>query len=201
MAAALLTTLAVAMVSAHREEVAVSMPHVVQVNGVCSGFIADYGFVVTARHCVDTETPEQKVRFYDGVESTFRVATVGKDIETHDFAILAGDTRGLKPTTITDQPPPNGDVCYHVGYGGGVPYQVLIFCQVTQTALNHRGYLELSTAAIGGDSGSMVASKDHKVFGILVRSRFPIPTALAVRASYAKEAIQRIKGTPHGLGK
>ena len=184
--------LLMAALAVNREEVAVSVPQVVQINESCSGFIADYGFVVTARHCIDG-MPLASIKFYDGLRIPFVVAKIGKDMDTFDYAVLTGDTRGITPLKITAKIPAEGELCAHIGHGGASPQQLMIRCQVGANTGYMRGYIKLNSTAIGGDSGSMVINDNEEVFGILVRSRFPVPITLAVRASHARKAIQDLK--------
>ena len=194
--AAAFPILALALIAAHREETAVSLPQVVQINSGCSGFIADFGFIVTARHCVDDaygHTELQDIKFYDGLHAMFTTAVVGKDLDYRDYAVLIGDTRGIKPLEFANRLPEEGDLCAHVGHGGASAQQLLIYCQVGAINGWYDGYIKLYSNAIPGDSGSAVMNEAGEVFGILVRSRYPVPVALAVKASYAKMAIVKLK--------
>lgn len=183
----------------NREQVRFSLPQVVMVNGGCSGFIADFGFVVTARHCVDKEIgfdpSVASIKFYDGMLSHFKVAKIGPDMQEHDFAVLQGDTRGIEPMRMSESYPPQGSLCAHIGHGGASPQQLGVYCYVEGYHYfgQESGYIELASNAIPGDSGSMVFNKKYEVFGILTRSAFPIPVALVVPISLAKSALKSIK--------
>jgi hypothetical protein len=157
--------------------------NVVQISRHCSGFILPKNIVITARHCVSenivTGSPV-KVVFYDGLEADFNLIGYGEAEDSRDFAILRGDTRGFTPWQISETIPEKGSICAHVGHGGGSPRQLLGVCRVI--GLDHTsGYIELAGAVIGGDSGSAVFDYEtQKVFGIIVRSSYPVPTVLVV---------------------
>lgn len=158
------------------------------VNGGCSGFIGFPNVVITAAHCIDGVEDVQQVRFYDGLKGDFKVIKIGEPDHT-DFALLLGDTRGIDPLPLAKKPPAYGERCYSIGHGGGNPKQMLLPCE-TRPPLPipwHR-YVGLHSNIIGGDSGSFVANEEDEVFGIIVRSSFPVPVALAVKIRYAQEA-------------
>ena len=183
-----------------RFEVPVEDHRVVQLNGNCSGFVAAPGYVFTAAHCIEDASAIQEVRFWDGMYAKFEVADVGTP-DHRDWAILRGDTRGIEPPEFYLGYPEDGTKCISIGHGGGQARQAGALCEVRPPLADPewRRYVAMSASVIGGDSGSLVMDRDGRVFGIVVRSSYPVPVSLAVKISLPLAALaklQRQKITP-----
>jgi hypothetical protein len=184
-----------------REEFPVMFPNVVSIDKHCTGFIVPGNYVVTARHCVREELASDgllrpTVYFFDGMSTNFDIVAVGSGEDNHDWAVLRGDTRGILPFEISPQLPKQGDRCAHVGYGGGSPRQLALPCIVTHSN-EDQGYIGVSSNAIGGDSGSPIFNlQTGVVFGIVVRSAFPIPHSQAVPILEAMVAMEKNYANP-----
>lgn len=183
-----------------RYEVPTQVPQVVQVENFCTGFVAAPGVIFTAAHCVADAVQEGQtqleVRYPDGFRTHATILGYG-DEDSRDWAVLAADTRGLQPLKIAQRPPVAGTVCAVVGHGGGSPVQRATPCQVIGPDM---GYLALSATVIGGDSGGPVLDAETgEVFGITVRSRYPVPVALAVDVQRAARAAQELLRARHLL--
>lgn len=167
------------------------VPQVVAVGRFCSGFVVAKGVVATAAHCADRvreEGNQVELRFADGRRTSARVLVYG-DVDHRDVALLAADTGDVEPVLLAARAPVAGTVCLVVGHGGGSPTQNAHLCEVRGA---ERGYLQLSATVIGGDSGAPVYNfETGEVFAVAVRSRFPVPSALAVDARYLKELLSR----------
>lgn len=193
--------LAFPQVTAERQrfERPAEVPQVVAVSSYCSGFVVAKGIVATAAHCarrVQEDGNQVELRFSDGRRSRFRLLSFG-DVDHRDVALLAGDTGEIEPVTLAAKAPVAGTVCLVVGHGGGSPTQNAHLCEVRGF---ERGYLQLSATIVGGDSGSPVYDfQTGEVFGIAVRSRFPVPSGLAVDAAYLKTLLARAQPAHEAL--
>lgn len=169
--------------AANRHEIPSLFQNVVSIENHCTGFIMPNNLVFTAKHCVvenEAVNGPVSVYFFDGLMGSFRIVATGAEMDSRDWAILAGDTRGIEPFQFKRTPLKDGTACGHVGHGGGSPRQLGILCNVIK-AKDQDGYIYLSDSSIGGDSGSPVFDLDtFEVFGIIVRSAYPMPKGYAV---------------------
>lgn len=188
------------VVSFNKSYTILRLPMEAQLSGIvflgdrsCSGFVPHPGYVITAAHCIQEALYEARpllqVTFTNGYSASFEVVEYGK-LDYRDFALLKGDTKEAIPLEFDSKIPVVGDVCASIGYGGYAQSQMISPCQVALNIGLVSGYLPLFADIIPGDSGSAVISiETQKVIGISVRSRSPIPVALATPIRYAREAL------------
>lgn len=177
-----------------RPEVAVTSPRVVIVNDECTGFILADGYVATANHCMepaDTNKPGDKqiVTLFDGSKETFTLVAKG-NADEKDYALLKGNTHGIAPAPVALLSPPVDSTVRAVGYGGG--QSGLNSLHMTIGAYEGEyppGYMKSSIVVLPGDSGGPLLDEEGNICGINVRTGYPIPVGLSVKAFYVVQAM------------
>jgi len=157
-----------------------------QIGAHCTGFLVGEDLLVTAGHCINRVNYKDK-RFVFGYRmvsktepKVFRVHE--KDVYKAkelvawslsptggDYAVVRLDRKveGVKPLEIRDSRLRKGDSVYVLGHPVGLPLKYAPNAKVTQDVFAE--YFKASLDTYGGNSGSPVFDKDHKVVGILVR--------------------------------
>jgi len=166
-----------------------NVPNILSLNSSCTAFVIGKNRIMTAKHCVMGMKETNRLStgvFVDGYTTNFKLVNEGEEIDTHDWAVLEGDTRNVIPFKLTTKLPNVEDICWHAGYGGTGVVQNKMLCSFSYT---YTGYIVISSAAIPGDSGSPVIDENTGVVvGLLVRTRYPIPTAYLVPFTELKKA-------------
>lgn len=159
----------------------------VQVDGVCTGWLAFDDIIVTAAHCIRGDMDDiYFVEFWDHKIDGFKLVYMGTPGTETDIAILVGDTRDIEPFEIALKKPGWMTYIYSLGYGP-TPHQwttdgLYIEKACTKTGCEH--YLGLR--AIPGDSGGPVLNNEGKVFGIIHSSFWPYGIGISIAAPTTK---------------
>jgi serine protease Do len=177
-----------------RPEISAVSPRVVIVNDECTGFIIGDGYVATAHHCIEPrEKPEigskEYVKLGDGLVEEFTVIGLG-DENAKDFAVLLGNTHAIPPCPISLIEPKKDMVLRVLGFGGGEhSLNSLHLTMGAYIGTTEDGYMETAVIVLPGDSGGPLLDEDGSVVGINVRTGYPIPVGLSVKAFYAVQAM------------
>lgn len=159
--------------------------------GQCTGFVVQPGVIITANHCVRDllagSNLQIDVAFSNGRHSNFSIVDHGANEITDDWAILFGDTADSEPIVADIGPIKDYSFGYHLGYGGGAVVQQSSFIVINSIDR----MLNLSAEIIPGDSGSPLMLGEY-VVGIITRSAFPFPSALAVSIARPIKALQKL---------
>jgi hypothetical protein len=134
----------------------------------CSGFIIKEGYILTAGHCVDHNPKEIRVKLWDG---NFEIFTVFKssyeegNFQHQDWAILKGNTRGLRPLEPSLEPQPASPA---FAFTGRHFHRLMTPGALIGIRKLHDDSEELLLVIDfkHGDSGGPVIGSDGKVIGI-----------------------------------
>lgn len=164
-------------------------PFYEQKNGAfCSGFLVGEDLLLTAGHCIRTETACKSTRFVFGfgikdknnfpdtvdVQDVYECKALVARTEQStgaDFAVIRLDRKVANHAPLalnrkTD--PAQGTALVVIGHPAGLPTKVAAGASVRDP--NKNGYFIANLDTYGGNSGSAVFnSKTHEVEGILVR--------------------------------
>lgn len=172
-----------------RAEFEVDVAQIVKVNDRCTGWVAFPNVVVTAAHCIFNPERPQVIKFNDGAYYKFELIEMG-ELGPKDYALLRGDTRGIDPIPLGEEPEVGGQ-CYWAGYGGARAQQYALRCQVQSRHPQYEDWIHIAGEAIGGDSGSPLMDSEGRVFGIVVAGFVDTPVSFATDIAYVREAYQR----------
>jgi len=176
-----------------RPEVSVASPRVVIINDECTGFILADGYVGTANHCMEPAEKnvlgdKQTVTFFDGSKEVFTLIAKG-NADEKDYALLRGSTHGIAPSPVAMLSPAVDGVVRAVGYGGGDRGLNTLHMTVGAYEGEYEGYMKSAIVVLPGDSGGPLLDEEGNICGINVRTGYPIPIGLSVKAFYLVQAM------------
>lgn len=164
---------------------------VVLLDNGCSGFVIKASYLITAKHCVKYRT-SVTAHFENTLYGTFSVVSKGNNDTTHDWVLLKGDTGKVLPTTLSQNQPSFGDLCYQIGYGDTNEIgQHLTQCYVLGDFGD--GYFRLAANFVPGDSGSPIFDNKGYVIGMVTRSYFPRPIGYGVSLVTLSDVYRSLK--------
>lgn len=155
----------------------------------CSGTLIADDLVLTAGHCVRSQSDCRSVRFVfkyyrDAEGSLERVTTDDifscSELVAHrynssiDYAVVRLDRSAAPrftpaPVKRADEALSRGDQVAVIGSGSGIPFKIDNGGRVREPRANSRDYFKATTDTFGGNSGSGVYDENGQVVGILVR--------------------------------
>lgn len=165
---------------------------VVSVNGICSGFVAAPGLVVTAAHCV-ARSPLVRVIFRDLSVGFFKVVRSGKSATTDDLAILKGPTLQWPSLQLSPKRVEKYRLARHFRF---IPHELVQKMLVVLTGRElcepeNGCWLTIIGNIQGGDSGGAVVDPEtNLVVGMVTMSYDQAPLALAI---YSDEILKELK--------
>jgi len=164
---------------------------VVNIDRICSGAIIQEGLIVTAAHCVQ-DRGRIGVTFYDFQFGDFELIYIGELGGPEDYALLRGNTRGLKALPLTNAEPNFLAGIMHYGYSGSIHQWLTAGLYLGYFCNPRQCETYLSVRTIPGDSGGVVVNLNNEVIGIVYSSYWPINVGLSMMVP-AEIIIDKIK--------
>jgi hypothetical protein len=165
--------------------------NLVNISGICSGFVSEPGIVYTAAHCTKGSRT-MKVCFSDLSCDTFQVVAEGSVEKNDDYAVLVGKTGtrpGLSKRLIGELQPEQRCLVLTSRNGAGNSEACPCLTRPPSAEPMDKNLIIVHAEIRPGDSGSPAILKDDVVFGIVVQHQQPAPWGGVTPISSADKAL------------